>query len=170
MKHICWLNWNLTKAPLPSKYNYQSHVNSICECGPSDVGFFLSSPLTVHLLLTCGCISCAHDWLLLESFNTVFVHSCGNSNKLIFWEVNFYLTHPFLDLVSARSSSWQTAHARVGGVVWWTSTLSFTLALKKFMYTSSEVEVHTVYQRLFKKLRGKGLHSMQHLFFMLLLC
>ena len=29
---------------------------------------------------------------------------------------NFYLTHPFLDLVSAQSSSWQTAHARVGGV------------------------------------------------------
>ena len=29
---------------------------------------------------------------------------------------NFYLMHPFLDLVSARSSSWQTAHARVGGV------------------------------------------------------
>ena len=29
---------------------------------------------------------------------------------------NFYLTHPFLDLVSGRSSSWQTAHARVGGV------------------------------------------------------
>ena len=24
---------------------------------------------------------------------------------------NFYLTHPFLDLVSGRSSSWQTAHA-----------------------------------------------------------
>ena len=32
-----------------------------------------------------------------------------------------------------------------------------------------EVEVHTVYQRLFKK-AGKGLRSMQHLFFMLLLC
>ena len=30
---------------------------------------------------------------------------------------NFYLTHPFLDLVSGRSSSWQTAHVRVGGVV-----------------------------------------------------
>ena len=30
---------------------------------------------------------------------------------------NFYLTHPFLDLVSAQNSSWQTAHARVGGVV-----------------------------------------------------
>ena len=30
---------------------------------------------------------------------------------------NFYLTHPFLDLVSGQSSSWQTAHARVGGVV-----------------------------------------------------
>ena len=29
---------------------------------------------------------------------------------------NFYLTHPFFDLVSAQSSSWQTAHARVGGV------------------------------------------------------
>ena len=29
---------------------------------------------------------------------------------------NFYLTHPFLDLVSARISNWQTAHARVGGV------------------------------------------------------
>ena len=29
---------------------------------------------------------------------------------------NFYLTHPFFDLVSGRSSSWQTAHARVGGV------------------------------------------------------
>ena len=29
---------------------------------------------------------------------------------------NFYLTHPFLDLVSAQSSSWQTVHARVGGV------------------------------------------------------
>ena len=32
-------------------------------------------------------------------------------------ETNFYLTHPFLDLVSGRSSSWQTAHAQVGGVV-----------------------------------------------------
>ena len=31
-------------------------------------------------------------------------------------DVNFYLTHPFLDLVSAQSSSWKTAHARVGGV------------------------------------------------------
>ena len=31
-------------------------------------------------------------------------------------EANFYLTHPFLDLVSAESASWQTAHARVGGV------------------------------------------------------
>ena len=30
---------------------------------------------------------------------------------------NFYLTHPFLDLVSGRSSSWQTTHAQVGGVV-----------------------------------------------------
>ena len=29
---------------------------------------------------------------------------------------NFYLTHPFFDLVSGRSSSCQTAHARVGGV------------------------------------------------------
>ena len=44
------------------------------------------------------------------------------------------------------------------------------LALKKKIYVHSEVEVHTVYQRLFKKLHGKGLHSMQHLFFMLLLC
>ena len=80
MKHICWLNWNLTKAPLPSKYNYQSHVNSICE-SPAPPMWALSSPLTVHFLLTCGCISCAHDWLLLESFNTVFAHSCcGNSN------------------------------------------------------------------------------------------
>ena len=31
-------------------------------------------------------------------------------------EANFYLTHPFLDLVSGRSSNWQTAHAQVGGV------------------------------------------------------
>ena len=29
---------------------------------------------------------------------------------------NFYLTHPFLDLVSGRSSNWHSAHARVGGV------------------------------------------------------
>ena len=42
--------------------------------------------------------------------------------------------------------------------------VSELLALKKkCMYT---LEVHTVYQRLFEKL----LHSMQHLFFMLLLC
>ena len=33
--------------------------------------------------------------------------------------------------------------------------------LEEKMYVHSEVEVHTVYQRLFKKL----LHSMQHLFF-----
>ena len=32
-------------------------------------------------------------------------------------EANFYLTHPFFDLVSGQSSSWQTAHVRVGGVV-----------------------------------------------------
>ena len=38
--------------------------------------------------------------------------------------------------------------------------------LEEKMYVHSEVEVHTVYQRLFKKL----LHSVQHLFFMLLLC
>ena len=38
--------------------------------------------------------------------------------------------------------------------------------LEEKMYVHSEVEVHTVYQRLFKKL----LHFMQHLFFMLLLC
>ena len=44
--------------------------------------------------------------------------------------------------------------------------ISELLTLKKKMYVHSEVEVHTVYQRLFKKL----LHSMQHLFFMLLLC
>jgi len=31
-------------------------------------------------------------------------------------DANFYLTHPFLDLVSARIANWQTAHARVGGV------------------------------------------------------
>ena len=31
-------------------------------------------------------------------------------------EANFYLTHPFLDLVSGRSSNWHSAHARVGGV------------------------------------------------------
>ena len=30
----------------------------------------------------------------------------------------FYLTHPFLDLVSAQTLSWQTAHVQVGGVVW----------------------------------------------------
>ena len=38
--------------------------------------------------------------------------------------------------------------------------------LEEKMYVHSEVEVHTAYQRLFKKL----LHFMQHLFFMLLLC
>ena len=42
--------------------------------------------------------------------------------------------------------------------------------LEAKIYVHSEVEVHTVCQRLFKKLHGKGLHSMQHLFFMLLLC
>ena len=42
--------------------------------------------------------------------------------------------------------------------------------LEEKNYVHSEVEVHTVCQRLFKKLHGKGLHSMQHLFFMLLLC
>jgi len=29
---------------------------------------------------------------------------------------NFYLTQPFLDLVSGRSSNWHSAHARVGAV------------------------------------------------------
>ena len=38
--------------------------------------------------------------------------------------------------------------------------------LEEKMYVHSEVEVHTMYQRLFEKL----LHSMQHLFLMLLLC
>ena len=58
---------------------------------------------------------------------------------------------PFLDFVSGRSWSWQTAHARVGGVVWWTSTfhflavfwyhlsvyriVDFVPAGKKFLYT-----------------------------------
>ena len=32
------------------------------------------------------------------------------------WYANFYLTHPFLDLVSGRSANWQTVHVRVGGV------------------------------------------------------
>ena len=54
--------------------------------------------------------------------------TCQAFTRAIVWDANFYLTHPFFDLVSARSSSWQTAHARVGGVVWWTSTWSFTLA------------------------------------------
>ena len=31
-------------------------------------------------------------------------------------DANFYLTHPFLDLVSGRSSNWHSVHARVGGV------------------------------------------------------
>ena len=31
-------------------------------------------------------------------------------------DANFYLTHPFLDLVSGRSSKWHSAHARVGAV------------------------------------------------------
>ena len=46
--------------------------------------------------------------------------SGGGGGKLTISKLpvaNFYLTHSFLDLVSARSSSWQTAHARVGGVV-----------------------------------------------------
>ena len=38
-------------------------------------------------------------------------------DSVSFLDANFYLTHPFLDLVSARSSSWQTVRARVGGVV-----------------------------------------------------
>ena len=29
----------------------------------------------------------------------------------------FYLTHPFLDFVSKRSSNWHSAHARVGGAL-----------------------------------------------------
>ena len=41
----------------------------------------------------------------------------GPDGPVLAPDANFYLTHPFLDLVSARSSSWQTAHARVGGVV-----------------------------------------------------
>ena len=34
-----------------------------------------------------------------------------------FQDANFYLTHSFLNLVSGRSSSWQTVLARVGGDV-----------------------------------------------------
>ena len=51
-----------------------------------------------------------------------------NRMRIFIWR----LTHPFLELASARSSSWQTVHARVGGVVWWTSTFrnrSFTFWL-----------------------------------------
>ena len=43
--------------------------------------------------------------------------STGEATMWLIRYMNFYLTHPFLDLVSARSSSWQTAHAQVGGVV-----------------------------------------------------
>ena len=32
--------------------------------------------------------------------------------------------------------------------------------LEEKIYVHSEVEVHTVYQRLFKKLHGKGLHAL----------
>ena len=35
----------------------------------------------------------------------------------------FLFDTPFLDFVSVQGWSWQTAHAQVGGVVWWTSTL-----------------------------------------------
>jgi len=44
----------------------------------------------------------------------------------------------FLDLVSAWSSSWQTANAWVGEVVWWTSTFIHELSyLGPFVSVSS---------------------------------
>ena len=61
------------------------------------------------------------------------------------------------DALSPEVSPWPFGHFGVAG-------------LEEKIYVHSEVEVHTVYQRLFKKLHSKGLHSMQHLFFMLLLC
>ena len=44
------------------------------------------------------------------------VHTAARIGMLENPEANFYLTHPFLDLVSARSANWQTAHVQVGGV------------------------------------------------------
>ena len=50
-------------------------------------------------------------------------------------DANFYLTHPFLDLVPGQSASWQTAHERVGGVVWWTSIFVRPCSSKKVRHT-----------------------------------
>ena len=63
-----------------------------------------------------------------------------------FWYFKYYSIgpHTFFGLVSAQSWSWQTAHARVGEVVWWTSTfihfwlfkLSSTVCLCFELFTS----------------------------------
>ena len=73
----------------------------------------------------------------------------------------------FLDIVSKRSSSWQTAHAWVGGVVWWTSTfihegllfgclsyLRLYIGISSWWLCSTKknyVAVHTAYRRLSDK-------------------
>ena len=49
----------------------------------------------------------------------------------------FYLTHPFLDLVSARCSSWQTAHPRVGGVQPLNLEANMEMALFRYLTSNS---------------------------------
>ena len=83
--------------------------------------------------------------------------------------------HPFMNLVSARSSSWQTAHAGVGGVFdeppsfmkfHFLAVYEIPRAIcqcsKLLALFQQEVEAHTVYQELFQKLAKRPTLHAKH--------
>ena len=71
---------------------------------------------------------------------TVYVYSGRRHQKprlhVLTRVANFYLTHPFLDLVSGRSSNWHSMHARVGGV----QPLNLETNLEMALFGVSNVE------------------------------
>ena len=62
--------------------------------------------------------------------------AAGGIKSPVYTVANFYLTHPFLDLVSGRSSNWHSMHARVGGV----QPLNLETNLEMALFGVSNVE------------------------------
>ena len=96
---------------------------------------------------------------LLVSASALIIITVSYLNTCSF-ELLGRLMHSSLDLVSARSLSWQTVHAQVNGFDWGIYSWSFSFwlfsYLLPFVGVSScwlcEVELHIVYQKLFKQL------------------